>query len=235
MLLLTADSIRKHKYGCWGIFISQLQCLRHRRPFEVCSQGTASRKMQLVTVKKEWPEVTSSPCYQSSTNGTTGSWRSSLQPSLGLSVHSPLLSRCILFLFALSCLWPRIASIHLLKPVSEDQTLKQLNSQEQGEIAQGANYSPCQCEDLNSSPSAHFKKLGMMVDACNLSTGETQSGGSIGLSGQPTKTWQLLKFPDQSSHSLSPLLLWVKLSHWTCTPPGRQQAWWTSCLSLPHH
>lgn len=43
-------------------------------------------------------------------------------------------------------------------------------------------------EDLNSIPNVHVKKLGMMVDACNPGTGEAETGGSLGLLGQPVQT-----------------------------------------------
>lgn len=59
-------------------------------------------------------------------------------------------------------------------------------SSEGEEMAKSVKCVPHKPEDLSLTPSNHVKKPSVMVHICDPSTGEPETGGSLGLVGQPT-------------------------------------------------
>lgn len=68
---------------------------------------------------------------------------------------------------------------------SSSQSINQIKiySSESEEMAESIKCVPHKPEDLSLTPSNHVKKPAVMVDICNSSMGEPETGGSLGLVG----------------------------------------------------
>ena len=71
-------------------------------------------------------------------------------------------------------------------------------------------------KDPSSNPGAHKKKPGMVTCVCNHRTGDTETGGSLGLTGQPAGLLgesQITKVDGYLRNNILKVVLWYPQSH----------------------